>query len=105
MLMDFPAYKPVSVNPPERLIQGLGAKPLQVLQSPETYLAVYANEEAILSIMPDFSVLEKLDMSCVIVTAEGSQSDFVSRFFAPQVRYFGRSCDRVSTLHLDSLLG
>ncbi len=85
LLMDFPAYKTVSVNPPEQLIQGLGSKPLQVLQSPETYLAVYENEEDILSIVPDFSVLEKLDMSCVIITAEGRQSDFVSRFFAPQV--------------------
>ena len=85
LLMDFPAYKPVSVNPPERLIQGLGSKPLQVLRSPETYLAVYENEEDILAIVPDFSVIEKLDMSCVIVTAEGRQSDFVSRFFAPQV--------------------
>ena len=85
LLMDFPAYKPVPVSPPDQLIQGLGSKPLQVLRSPETYLAVYENEEDILSIVPDFSVIEKLDMSCVIVTAEGSQSDFVSRFFAPQV--------------------
>ena len=85
LLMDFPAYKPVPVSPPDQLIQGLGSKPLQVLRSPETYLAVYENEEDILSIVPDFSVIEKLDMRCVIVTAEGSQSDFVSRFFAPQV--------------------
>jgi PhzF family phenazine biosynthesis protein len=85
LMMDFPAHKPVPVNTPEQLIHGLGSRPLEVLQSPDTYLAVYDNEGDILSIGPDFSLIEKLDMKCVIVTAKGSESDFVSRFFAPQL--------------------
>ena len=85
LLMDFPAYKPLPINMPEQLIQGLGSKPLEVLQSPDTYLAVYDNEDEILSIVPDFSLIEKLDMNCVIVTAKGKKSDFVSRFFAPKM--------------------
>ena len=85
LLMDFPAYKPVPLNMPEQLIQGLRSKPLEVLQSPDTYLAVYDNEDEILSIVPDFSLIEKLDMNCVIVTAKGKKSDFVSRFFAPKM--------------------
>lgn len=85
LLMDFPAYKPIPVNTSEQLIQGLGLKPLEVLKSPGTYLAVYGSEDDILSIAPDFSLIEKLDMKCVIITAKGNNSDFVSRFFAPQV--------------------
>jgi len=84
LLMDFPAYDPIPVSPPERLIQALGLHPLQVMQSPKTYLALYEKEDEILSIAPDFSLLEKLEMPCVIVSAEGSKSDFISRFFAPQ---------------------
>ena len=85
LVMDFPAHKPVPVNTPEQLIHGLGSRPLEVLQSPETYLAVYDNEGDILSMVPDFSLIEKVDMTCVIVTAKGSESDFVSRFFAPKL--------------------
>ena len=33
---------------------------------------------------PDFSALGSLDVHAVIVTAPGSDSDFVSRFFAPR---------------------
>jgi len=85
LVMDFPARKPVPIQTPEQLVQALGKKPLAVLQSPDTYLAVYENEDDILSIKPDFSLVEKLDMRCVIVTAKGGASDFVSRFFAPKV--------------------
>ena len=83
--MDFPARNPVLCEIPEQLVRGLGARPLEVLQSIETYLAVYESENDILSIAPNFSLIEKLDMPCVIVTAKGSSSDFVSRFFAPQL--------------------
>jgi PhzF family phenazine biosynthesis protein len=85
LMMDFPARNPISIDAPEQLVHALGAKAIEVLQSTGTYLAVYESESDILSITPDFSLTEKLDMPYVIVTAKGSSSDFVSRFFAPQV--------------------
>ena len=85
LMMDFPARNPIAVDTPEQLVHALRAKAIEVLQSTGTYLAVYRSESDILSITPDFSLIEKLDMPCVIVTAKGSSSDFVSRFFAPQV--------------------
>lgn len=85
LLMNFPAKKPSVVNTPELLAGGLGVEPVEVLQSPETYLALYKSEAEIVSITPDFYKFEKLDMPYIIITAQGEKSDFVSRFFAPQV--------------------
>ena len=85
LVMDFPARNPVSCDIPEALVRGLGAGPIEVLQSVGTYMAVFESEKDILAMTPNFSLIEQLDVRCVIVTSEGSSSDFVSRFFAPQV--------------------
>jgi PhzF family phenazine biosynthesis protein len=46
-------------------------------------MLVYENEEQIRQMKPDMLRLAGLDCFAVIVTAPGSDSDFVSRFFAP----------------------
>jgi predicted PhzF superfamily epimerase YddE/YHI9 len=48
------------------------------------YLLLYGSESDILSMRPDFRKLALADGRGVIVTAPGSDVDFVSRFFAPQ---------------------
>ncbi len=48
------------------------------------YLLVFENEEEIRKLTPAFDVISKLNARGVIVTAQGNQVDFVSRFFAPQ---------------------
>jgi PhzF family phenazine biosynthesis protein len=84
LVMDFPARRSVLVDAPELLVQGLGKKPSAVFQTMETYMAVYESEADILSVQPDFGLIGKLEMRRVIITAKGSDSDFVSRFFAPK---------------------
>ncbi|MCL4151078.1 UNVERIFIED_CONTAM: hypothetical protein GTU68_006200 [Idotea baltica] len=42
-------------------------------------------EADIVSISPDFALLEKIDALGIIITAPGENYDFVSRFFAPSV--------------------
>ncbi len=81
--MDFPACPSVSCAAPEALVQGLGARPVEVLAA-DDYMAVFDSEEAILAIKPDHALLGQLDLRGVIVTAPGKHSDFVSRFFAPK---------------------
>jgi PhzF family phenazine biosynthesis protein len=83
LLMDFPARPPETVKAPDSLIKGLGKEPLEVRKARD-YLALYPSEEDILSIKPDFTALAEVDCLGIIITAEGSQSDFVSRFFAPR---------------------
>jgi PhzF family phenazine biosynthesis protein len=80
--MNFPSMAAVSVQENEIINQGLRKRPLELYKTRD-YLAVYANEEEILSIKPDFELLKKLDCLGIIITAPGSTADFVSRFFAP----------------------
>ena len=80
--LDFPARPPEKADPPDRLIEGLGKKPLEVYKSRD-YLALFETEKEVLSIQPDFKILEKLDALGIIITTRGDTSDFVSRFFAP----------------------
>lgn len=80
--MNFPAMEPVNAGENEIINQGLRKRPMDLYKTRD-YLAVYTNEEEILSIKPDFELLKKLDCLGIIITAPGSTADFVSRFFAP----------------------
>jgi PhzF family phenazine biosynthesis protein len=82
--MNFPAMDPVNAGENEIINQGLRKRPLELYKTRD-YLAIYANEEEILSIKPDFELLKKLDCLGIIITAPGDEADFVSRFFAPSV--------------------
>ena len=83
LIMNFPSQPVKPCDNPQELAEGLGKKPIEVLSS-EDYMAVFENEQDIISLIPNFNVLSKLDLRGVIVTAEGSEVDFVSRFFAPK---------------------
>lgn len=84
ILMDFPAYKPEQVDIPEEIKSGLDVDILGVYKSTK-YLVEVENQNAVLAVKPDFSQLAKLNTVGTIVTARGSDADFVSRFFAPGV--------------------
>ena len=83
LIMDFPARPPAACLAPDELAEALGKQPAEVL-SADDYLAVFDNEEAVRAIDPDYGLLGRLDLRGVIVTAPGSDVDFVSRFFAPK---------------------
>jgi predicted PhzF superfamily epimerase YddE/YHI9 len=84
LAMDFPALAPWEcLDPPAALLEGLGQPPSSVVQIEDDYFAVYANEEDVRRIRPDFKVLEKLHPAGAGITAPGNSCDFVSRFFVP----------------------
>jgi predicted PhzF superfamily epimerase YddE/YHI9 len=80
--MVFPRRLAVPCLVPDRLISGLGVHPLEVLKSRD-YLIVLDNEQDLRALQPVMDDLRGLDCLGVIVTAKGSDVDFVSRFFAP----------------------
>jgi PhzF family phenazine biosynthesis protein len=84
LYLDFPVDALQKVEPPESLISGLGIKPKEIYKGRDDYLAIFENEDAILSLDPDMAVLSKVPSRGVIVTSPGREVDFVSRFFAPQ---------------------
>jgi predicted PhzF superfamily epimerase YddE/YHI9 len=66
------------------LVEALGSTPLACLAG-RKYMAVYASEDHVRALTPDFTLLKTLDLPGVIVTAPGADVDFVSRFFAPKM--------------------
>lgn len=81
--MDFPRRKPEQCLKPAHLEAALGVKVLETYRSRDL-LAVVENQNAVMNMTPDMSLLRKIDDAfAVIVTSAGEDCDFVSRFFAP----------------------
>lgn len=83
--LDFPSRVPELVEAPAELIEALGAVPPVETHKSRDYMLIYETEEQVASIQPDFNALAKIDAIGIIVTAPGTNSDFVSRMFAPAV--------------------
>jgi PhzF family phenazine biosynthesis protein len=81
--LDFPAWKAKRCTEiPAAMADALGWVPRELFKTRD-YLAIFANEEEILSLEPDPTQLARLDCLGMICTAPGKDCDFVSRFFAP----------------------
>jgi len=80
--LDFPSRpaQPAAVS--ADLVRALGAQPEYVASSRDT-LCVFAREEDVLALRPDFAAITQLKTFAIIATAPGRDCDFVSRFFAP----------------------
>ncbi len=83
LTLDFPAQAPEVCSTPESLVTGMGKRPVACLKR-EDYIAVFENEEDVLSITPNHEALKQLDLRGVIATAPSSEFDFIVRFFAPK---------------------
>jgi PhzF family phenazine biosynthesis protein len=83
--MDFPAKEVSPTAVPEGLEKALGIAPVQVSMGNLDLLVELESEEAVRSLTPDINALRDVQARGVIVTARGSSTDFVSRFFAPNV--------------------
>jgi PhzF family phenazine biosynthesis protein len=88
--MDFPSRPAVAAAPYKSIKSSLDLDDFDVYKSADV-LVVIDSEETLMRITPDFEILKKVkseaempsDNFGVIVTAPGSDCDFVSRFFAP----------------------
>ena len=82
--LDFPTDELHACTVPDLIGESIGKAPLESHMGRSDYLLLYGSESDILSMKPDFRKLALADGRGVIVTAPGSDVDFVSRFFAPQ---------------------
>ncbi|MGJ1227168.1 PhzF family phenazine biosynthesis protein [Sphingobacterium siyangense] len=83
--MDFPSRMPEPTALPDIIERSLNIKPKEVFKSRD-YVLLYESEQDIINIRIDRSIFDliNLDPGGVVVTAAGTDSDFVSRFFTPQ---------------------
>ncbi len=82
--LDFPTDELHECTVPELIRESIGKAPLESYMGRSDYLLLFGSESDILALKPDFRKLAMADSRGVIVTAPGSDVDFVSRFFAPQ---------------------
>jgi PhzF family phenazine biosynthesis protein len=84
--LDFPAKLAAAAEAPPELLPALGVTaPRFVGRNVFDYLVEVDSEETVRGLSPDHSLLRKLPVRGIIVTASSSHAefDFVSRFFAP----------------------
>jgi len=83
--LDFPSRKPWASGLPQVIKDSLNIQPTKVLKARD-FVLVYDSEEDIKNITINRQLFDtiNLDPGGVIVTAKGSNNDFVSRFFTPQ---------------------
>ncbi len=85
LAMNLPAEPRQRIAIPPELSRAVGKEPVELWQGPN-YMAVYASEQDVASLAPDMALLKaclQKENLGLIVTAKGTQQDFVSRFFAP----------------------
>lgn len=83
LAMDFPARPGNAADVPDDVIPALGARPRHAFVSRDLML-VFDSEEEVAGLQPDMRQVAALDAFAIIVTAPGTDVDFVSRFFAPK---------------------
>lgn len=82
MFLDFPAYALSPYDGPREAIDALGRAPTSTLGRQGLLFAIYDDEATVRAIAPDFAALKRANQKA-LVTAPGTDVDFVSRFFAP----------------------
>jgi PhzF family phenazine biosynthesis protein len=82
LAMIFPSRPAKRCDAIPAIERGLHVTPVEVLKSRD-YLVILRDEQSVIELEPDFESLKLPDCLGVIVTAQGTRSDFVSRFFAP----------------------
>lgn len=85
LTLDFPTDSLQQVSIKSEFYHCFNIKPTMVFKGKTDFLFIYEKEEDIVQIQPVFEKISELDCRGVIVSAKGTNVDFVSRFFAPQV--------------------
>ena len=82
--MDFPSRPPKTISDiPSALLNGLSIKPKAILRNEQAYFAIFENENEVNSVVTDNDLLKQLAPFDVVVTAQSTKYDFVSRYFWP----------------------
>jgi PhzF family phenazine biosynthesis protein len=86
LTLNFPAgaVTPVDPAPLAVIFEGLRIPPRDLYKGSTDYMVVLDNQEAVETLKPDFSRLSQAPGRGIVVTARGTDADFVSRCFFPQ---------------------
>jgi PhzF family phenazine biosynthesis protein len=84
LTLDFPAddFEKIELFP--QLMDAFNIKPLAAFKGRTDFMLVFKDASEIRMLNPDFAKVKVLNARGVICTSPGEETDFVSRFFAPQ---------------------
>ena len=85
LILDFPTDIYEEIEIPHDLISALDKKPVEAFKGKTDYLLIFATQKDIEELKPYFNLLSGIKARGIIVSAPGNETDFVSRFFAPEV--------------------
>lgn len=83
--LNFPSEEISAIETPTLLTEALNIPILKTYKGKWKLLVEVKNETILANLMPNFSLLSKLESNGIIVTSKGDTVDFVSRFFAPKI--------------------
>jgi len=82
--LDFPSFPPEPIGEiPPLLDEITGGNHVSAFKNFENIFVVLKNEQAVLDFIPDLPKIARLDPFGLVITARGSEHDFVSRYFVP----------------------
>jgi PhzF family phenazine biosynthesis protein len=84
LTLDFPVDNLKEVAITDALSIPFGKNPVKAFRGKTDFMLVFDSEDDIAKMVPDMKEVKKLDARGVIVTAKGTRSDYVARFFGPQ---------------------
>jgi PhzF family phenazine biosynthesis protein len=86
LILDFPKYDLNETEIMPELARALGKTPQKMWETQGNMaMLLFETEEDIKALQPDLPALNKIDFDEFIVTAKGTDADFVSRLFAPRI--------------------
>ncbi|MEM9022479.1 MAG: PhzF family phenazine biosynthesis protein [Bacteroidota bacterium] len=85
LALNFPADRPHKAMMPEGLAAAFNLLPKEVWRGKDDLMLVYESAQEIRDLRPDLRLIAQCPIRGVIVTAPGTETDVVSRFFAPGV--------------------
>lgn len=84
-VLNFPTDQFSEVPLTDELLQATDTMPVAAFKGKTDYMLVFEQQEDIETLQPDLMLMSCIKARGIIVTAKGTTSDFVSRFFAPAV--------------------
>lgn len=81
--LNFPINIPHKVEVSKEIKDCFDKEPVEVLENGFFILIIFDSEDYIKNVKPNFELIKKIHPHAVIISAAGSNSDFVSRMFAP----------------------
>jgi PhzF family phenazine biosynthesis protein len=85
LTLNFPTDIYKKTDTPKVLMEAFKLVPTETYKGKTDYLLIFTSQEDIENLIPDLNLVKTVRARGVIVSAPGRETDFVSRFFAPQV--------------------